>query len=188
MPSRPSLVWVIKIVSCYRILLNWKNGLKNLCGFNWWSFADFDLPLPWRYKPHVNQKAFLLIVKKNVSYSKSIWPWTCSVSRNGLLDWWNGIFEKLPGGFTNMDEVELFQNGKIIRKNKVVCFGLNLLEGENMHKPGIKGECEKEHGLKLRFSRRIKHTVCLLVQWCIRPICSWCNPDTFKVMVNALFN
>lgn len=133
-----------------------------LCGFNWWSFADFGAAHRGDTKPHVNQKGIFTFdrQKKDVFYILK-----SKFGHEPVLyletPFWterNGDAAKNYRVFTNMDEVELFQNGKSLGKQKSgFVWKLNLLEGENtLLAKGIKGDVKKEHGFKVNFQKGLK--------------------------------
>ncbi len=143
--------------------LNQIEKLDWLSGVNWWSFADFGAAHRGDTKPHINQKGLLTFdrEKKDVFYLlKSRW------SKEPVLylesPFWTergGKPEKVYQVFSNMNEVELFQNGKSLGKQtKSFKWNVVLKDGANkLIAKGISGTINKEHGFTVNYKKTISN-------------------------------
>ncbi|PKQ61332.1 hypothetical protein BZG02_16200 [Labilibaculum filiforme] len=159
--------------------LNQIDKMDWLCGVNWWSFADFGAAHRGDTKPHINQKGLVTFdrQKKDVFYLlKAKW------SKEAVLyletpTWQErgGDANKLYRVFSNMNEVELFHNGKSLGKQtKEFKWNVLLTKGVNSLKAiGRSGELLKEHGFELSYDNTIS-------EYAIKASCeSEENPATY---------
>ncbi|MRT91978.1 glycoside hydrolase family 2 TIM barrel-domain containing protein [Ancylomarina sp. 16SWW S1-10-2] len=141
--------------------LNQIDKIDWLCGVNWWSFADFGAAHRGDTKPHINQKGLVTFDrhKKDIFYLlKSKW------SKEPVLYLETPTWEERGGDankvyrvFTNMNEVELFHNGKSLGKqtngfkwNVVLTKGINKLKAI-----GVNSDLVKEHGFELFYDNTV---------------------------------
>ncbi len=126
-----------------------------LSGVNWWNYADFGAAWRGDSMPHINQKGLVTFdrKKKDSFYLlKSRW------SKEPVLYLQSPTWTERSGEptkeysvFTNLDEVELFHNGKSLGKQTSnFKWQVNLVEGENtlLAKSG-----DMEHGFDVNYEK-----------------------------------
>ncbi len=132
-----------------------------LCGSNWWSFANFGAAERGFTMPHLNQKGLVTFDRKKKDSFYIVKSRYNTVAELYLESpFWTertGLLPKIYRVFTNMDEVELFLNGKSLGSKKDAFYwNVVLEEGENiLLAKGIRGKERREHGFSVFYSAKI---------------------------------
>ncbi|MDR2981785.1 MAG: discoidin domain-containing protein [Puniceicoccales bacterium] len=138
-----------------------------LSGYNWWVFADFGAAHRTDTNPHINNKGlvdFERQKKDGFYYTKA------RLTKDPVVylqspSWTErrGVAEKTYRVFSNMDSVELFQDGKSLGKqSKDFSWKVTLKPGKNvlLAKGANKNGTRKEHGFTVNYDPRThRHAV-----------------------------
>jgi beta-galactosidase len=140
--------------------LNQTEKMDWLSGVNYWSFADFGAAHRGDSKPHINQKGLVTFdrKKKDAFYIvKSRWTKEPVVYLESPF--WterSGDLKKTYRVFSNMEEVDLFHNGKSLgKKKKDFIWEVVLNKGKNnLLAKGKSGKITKEHGFSVLYKNK----------------------------------
>lgn len=136
-----------------------------LCGATWWNFADFGSANRGDSIPHVNQKGLVTFTrqKKDAFYlMKSRWSNEPVVYLESPF--WterDGFEKKNFQVFTNMNTVELFQNGISLGiQSEGFSWEVTLAEGDNVLLAiGQSGSTQREHGFTVHFEKSADYSI-----------------------------
>jgi beta-galactosidase len=139
--------------------LNQIEKIDWLCGVNWWAFCDFGAAHRGDTIPHVNQKGVVTFdrQKKDAFYLlKSRWSSEPVIYLESPF--WterSGSPTKEYRVFSNLNEVELFHNGRSLGKQADgFCWNVTLAAGENkLLAKGRSGSVQHEHGFRVQFGK-----------------------------------
>ena len=133
-----------------------------LSGMNWWAYADFGSANRGDSLPHVNQKGLVDFKrnKKDVFFAaQALW------SNTPVLHIQSSAWIKRDGSpeqpvrvISNMDQVELFYQGKSLGKQSDgFTWKVTFVEGENkLLAKGSRGNITKEHPITVTWRKSMK--------------------------------